>query len=66
MYKAFFARRPHRNILAEFHLIALLANQIVKLLFGDALPDQLIDLAADQSAPGGTLLLLCTPFPIVL
>lgn len=64
--KALLTGRAHRNILAEFHLIALLAKQIVKLLFGDALPDQLIDLAADQSAPGGTLLLLCTPFPIVL
>ena len=65
-HKALLSGRSHGDVLAELHRIALLAQQVIKLLFADAFPDQLVDFAADQATPCGALLLLGPPFPVVL
>ena len=64
-HKALLSGRSHGDVLAELHRIALLAQQVIKLLFADAFPDQLVDFAADQATPCGALLLLGPPFPVV-
>ena len=41
-HKALLSGRSHGDVLAELHRIALLAQQVIKLLFADAFPDQLV------------------------
>ena len=65
-YKAFFARRPHRNILADLELIAFLPQIIEKLPFGHRLPNRLVHVGANQPPPSGALFLLGTPFAVLL
>ena len=65
-YKAFFAQRPHRNILAGLDLIAFLPQVIKKLPFGHRLPYGFVNFGANQPAPSRALLLLGTPFAVLL